>query len=276
MPAGLLVTVPDPEPEVVTVSCTGAAAWSKVAVTEESAPSMTTQLPVPLHPPDQPVNVEPESGVGVSVIWVPLTKLALHVVPQLMPPGLLDTVPPPLPAFCTERWKLTLVWPLTEAHPVTKQKSARNERLKTALKVYMNFPGSPENIGCGLCHTGWVGNSLSRLGDQNSRRIEIRLTVANHAVPACRASPQLRRQPTRKPLALPLCCLQIRMKNMDRDRILGLFFAVFDARKSRFSPTRGDHCNVRTDGRLTESAPHQLALLRSEMQCDDQDRQGPS
>jgi hypothetical protein len=71
MPEGLLVTVPEPEPDGVTVSCTGAAAWSNVAVTEESTPSLTTQLPVPLHAPDQPVNVELESGVAVRVISVP-------------------------------------------------------------------------------------------------------------------------------------------------------------------------------------------------------------
>jgi len=71
MPDGLLVTVPVPDPDVVTVRGTGAAAWSNVAVTDVSAPSVTTQLPVPLHAPDQPVNVDVESGVAVSVICVP-------------------------------------------------------------------------------------------------------------------------------------------------------------------------------------------------------------
>ena len=71
IPEGLLVTVPEPEPDVVTVSCTGAGAWSNVAVTAVSAPSVTTQLAVPLHPPDQPVKVELESGVAVRVICVP-------------------------------------------------------------------------------------------------------------------------------------------------------------------------------------------------------------
>jgi hypothetical protein len=71
MPDGLLVTVPEPEPVVVTVSCTGAAAWSNVAVTDVSPPRVTTQLAVPLHAPDQPVNVELESGVAVRVICVP-------------------------------------------------------------------------------------------------------------------------------------------------------------------------------------------------------------
>jgi hypothetical protein len=39
-----------------------------VAVTVVSLFTVTTQLPVPEHPPpDQPANVEPESAVAVSV-----------------------------------------------------------------------------------------------------------------------------------------------------------------------------------------------------------------
>jgi len=143
MPEGSLVTVPEPEPDVVTVSGTGAAAWSKVAVMEVSAPSVTTQLDVPLHAPDQPVKVDAESGVAVSVSCIPPEKLALQVDPQVMPFGLLETVPPPDPAFCTEIWKVTFLWPLTEAHPATKHTNARKERLKTALSLTMDSPEYP-------------------------------------------------------------------------------------------------------------------------------------
>jgi hypothetical protein len=43
-----------------------------VAVTEVLATTLTLQDPVPVHPPDQPANVEPELGAAVSVTDVPL------------------------------------------------------------------------------------------------------------------------------------------------------------------------------------------------------------
>jgi len=39
--------------------------------------------------------------VAVKVTTVPCAKLALQVFPQLIPPGLLITVPVPLPDFVT-------------------------------------------------------------------------------------------------------------------------------------------------------------------------------
>jgi len=62
---------------------------------------------LPLHAPVHPVKVEPVVAEGVSVTCVPLLKLALQVVPQLIPAGLLVTVPLPVPAFVTESWKVT-------------------------------------------------------------------------------------------------------------------------------------------------------------------------
>jgi hypothetical protein len=69
-----------------------------VAVTDVFAVGVTLQLPVPVHAPDQPAKVEPAFGVAVSVMAVPLAKLAVHVVPQVMPAGALLTDPPPVPA----------------------------------------------------------------------------------------------------------------------------------------------------------------------------------
>jgi hypothetical protein len=43
------------------------------------------------------VNVEPAAGVAVNTIEVPLAKPAEHVAPQLIPAGLLVTVPVPFP-----------------------------------------------------------------------------------------------------------------------------------------------------------------------------------
>src|SRR6202021_1522813 len=90
IPEGELVTVPLP------VSLTESAkACANVAVTV-SAPFMaTTQLPVPLHAPLQPLKIESLAGAAVSVTCVPPTKLPAHVEPQLIPEGELVTVPLP-------------------------------------------------------------------------------------------------------------------------------------------------------------------------------------
>ncbi len=47
------------------------------------------------------MNVDPASGVAVSVTGVPSLKLDPHVEPQSIPVGELVTVPVPVPAFVT-------------------------------------------------------------------------------------------------------------------------------------------------------------------------------
>jgi len=99
IPAGLLVTVPVPVPDLDTVSVCGTDALN-VAVTLCAVLMVTVQVAVPLQPlPLQPVNVEPAAGLAVSVTLLLAVKLALHVAPQLIPAGLLVTVPAPVPAF---------------------------------------------------------------------------------------------------------------------------------------------------------------------------------
>jgi phage tail protein X len=104
MPAGALVTVPDPAPARLTVS---AKDWrAKFAVTDVAAFIVTVQVPVPEHPPPvQPVNAAPAEGVAVSVTAVPLLNDAEQVAPQLMPAGALVTVPGPAPERLTVRTK---------------------------------------------------------------------------------------------------------------------------------------------------------------------------
>jgi len=73
----------------------------KVAVTVVAALKVTVQVPVPEQPPLQPVKIDPAAGAAVSVTPVPLAKLAAQVAPQVMPAGLLVTVPAPAPALET-------------------------------------------------------------------------------------------------------------------------------------------------------------------------------
>src|SRR5207245_6731833 len=99
MPAGLLVTVPAPAPALETVSTR---AGVKVAATVVAAEIVTVQVPAPEQPaPLQPPKVEPAAGAAVSVTAVPFVKLAAQVAPQVMPAGLLVTVPVPVPARVT-------------------------------------------------------------------------------------------------------------------------------------------------------------------------------
>ncbi len=105
MPAGELVTVPLPLPALLTVSAK--LGRLKVAVTVVAAETVTTQVPVPEHPPPlQPLKVEPVAGLAVSVTAVPLVKLAEQVAPQVIPAGELVTVPLPVPAGVTVRVKV--------------------------------------------------------------------------------------------------------------------------------------------------------------------------
>src|SRR3989442_3828485 len=100
MPAGELVTVPLPEPALLTVSAK--LGRLKVAVTVVAAETVTTQVPVPVQPPPlQPLKADPAAGAAVSVTAVPLVKLAEQVAPQGMPAGELVTVPLPVPALLT-------------------------------------------------------------------------------------------------------------------------------------------------------------------------------
>src|SRR5438034_1620572 len=81
-----------------------------VAVTVVAALRVTVQAPGPEQPPPlQPLKVEPAAGAAVSVTAVPLAKLAAQVAPQVMPAGLLVTVPAPVPALETVSVKVCRV-----------------------------------------------------------------------------------------------------------------------------------------------------------------------
>lgn len=105
-----LVTVPVPAPEpglepgcaIETVSVKFGGGKLNVAVTVSAAFIVTEHVPVPEHPaPLQPANTDPDAGAAVSVTFVPPVKLAEHPFPQVIPAGLLVTVPAPVPANVT-------------------------------------------------------------------------------------------------------------------------------------------------------------------------------
>src|SRR5919197_6728174 len=99
IPAGSLVTVPEPAPARVTVRV---ARTSNVAVQLLSSFRVTVPS-AQSGSPLQPVKTEPGVGVAVRVTMVPYGKTAEQVPPQSMPAGALVTVPLPVPAFVNFR-----------------------------------------------------------------------------------------------------------------------------------------------------------------------------
>jgi hypothetical protein len=72
-----------------------------VAVTAMAALTVTTQVPVPLHAPPQPPNVEPAAAVAVSVNCAPGVTDSEQSDPHEIPAGALVTVPVPRPFLVT-------------------------------------------------------------------------------------------------------------------------------------------------------------------------------
>ena len=113
IPAGELATLPVPPFWIfVTVSVNvpdegGGGGGGSVDVLKAAAMVTlllicTEQEPVPVQPPPlQPAKTDPEAGTAVSVTVVPPENDREQVVPQLMPLGLLVTVPLPVPFLVT-------------------------------------------------------------------------------------------------------------------------------------------------------------------------------
>jgi hypothetical protein len=59
-------------------------------------PESTSVQAEPLHAPPNPPKLKPEPAVAVNVTDVPEAKLAVQVEGQLIPAGLLTTVPLPV------------------------------------------------------------------------------------------------------------------------------------------------------------------------------------
>jgi hypothetical protein len=103
IPVGLLVTVPFPVPLLVTALTTfteSVNCWGELLnVAVQVKLALMATVPVVQPEPDQPAKVEPAAGMAVKVTELPLLKVAEQMLPQLMPVGLLVTVPDPVPLF---------------------------------------------------------------------------------------------------------------------------------------------------------------------------------
>ncbi len=62
---------------------------------------VTEQVPMPEQAPLQPLKLDPADGVAVRTTDVRELKLAAHSGPQVIPAGLLVTIPLPAPVFVT-------------------------------------------------------------------------------------------------------------------------------------------------------------------------------
>src|SRR2546426_323125 len=100
----LEVAVPFPVPARLTVRVKRCAV--KVAVTDFAAVIVTVHVaPETVSHPLQAVKVDPLAGLAVRVTLMPLSKVAVQVLGQVIDPSLEVTVPFPVPARLTVRVK---------------------------------------------------------------------------------------------------------------------------------------------------------------------------
>ena len=107
---------------------------AKDAVTVSAPFNIIVQAPFPVHAPVHPEKMLLLEGVSVSVTWVFGGKLEEHVVPQLIPAGVLLTVPVPAPARVTVIPLPALKRALTVAAAV---------RVMVQMPVPVQFPFQP-------------------------------------------------------------------------------------------------------------------------------------
>lgn len=156
MPAGELNTLPVPVPANVTVKGTFTVAELNVAVIEAAAFRVTLHVAVPEHAPDQPANAEPADALAASWTTAPELKLAVQTDPQLIPAGVLTTVPAPLPArdtasetfgamlkaAVTEPFVLALI--VTEQAPVPEHAPDHPAKTEPAAGVAASLTNVPD------------------------------------------------------------------------------------------------------------------------------------
>jgi hypothetical protein len=120
----------------------GALLKLNVAVTNLDELIVTEQLAVPTQAPLQPAKTDPDAAFAVRATTVPLANDLLHVVGQLMPAGLLVTVPVPLPAKVAVSGKTNLnvavadfdAVIVTEQEPVPEQAPLQPVKMEPAVE----------------------------------------------------------------------------------------------------------------------------------------------
>ena len=116
-----------------------------VAVTAVAALMVATHDAVPEQAPLQPAKTDPADAAAASVTATPVTKLAEQVFPQLIPAGVLVTVPVPVPAKLTDRGKTGKVAIFRKALTVPEDEfvtttSGRPSSFKSAIAKPIPLP----------------------------------------------------------------------------------------------------------------------------------------
>jgi hypothetical protein len=100
IPAGEEATLPEPVPDLTTVS----AGWVAVKLAVQlTFASITNEVvaEVPVHAPDQPRKPDPAGTIAIRLTTVPAAKLAAQVPPQEIPAGEELMLPVPSPELAT-------------------------------------------------------------------------------------------------------------------------------------------------------------------------------
>jgi hypothetical protein len=119
----------------------------KVAVAVVAALTVTRQVPVPEQGALQPAKVEPTAGVAVRVGAVPGVTDCEQVEPQLIPAGVLVTVPEPEPSLAIESVTVALLVP----EPVTARETVSPPAVKFTLPAKV-----PLAVGRNRTVTVWL------------------------------------------------------------------------------------------------------------------------
>jgi hypothetical protein len=149
-PAGLLLTVPDPSPSLRTLrllwTLSNVAVRIFVHVALEGIVSQQVDPEGCWQASSHPVNVEPGSGVAVSMTTWSSGKAARHSSPQSIPGGALTTRPEPDPTVSSCRYGLTVV------KVADTVRSAAPATITQPATVTRSQPRQPTNseLGSGL------------------------------------------------------------------------------------------------------------------------------